>query len=311
VTESFSPGPAENPVLGSLRRAYDRFVRIRGNPREIARGFALGLFVGMSPFMGFHMAIAVFVAAMVKWNKIAAATGVWISNPLTAPVLYGATYMTGARFLGRTPAAVSPGNLDLMQFLQAVGQAPEFLWILTVGGIILGLPTALAGYYLAHSAITQYREELRIKLVRERRRRALKRKRKRESNRSRRKTVRRKTAPVKREERMTDAVAVQVTPWPETGPPALSAITKRLTAEGLSGHQWSNGPGDVYGAHSHGYHKVIYVVRGSITFGLPERGESVALSAGDRMDLPAGVVHDAVVGPEGVVCVEAHRPASG
>ena len=34
-------------------------------------------------------------------------------------------------------------------------------------------------------------------------------------------------------------------------------------------------------------------------------------ATGYRLDLPAGVEHDAVVGPEGVVCLEAHRPASG
>jgi hypothetical protein len=35
--------------------------------------------------------------------------------------------------------------------------------------------------------------------------------------------------------------------------------------------------------------EVLYVVRGSITFGLP-----------------AGVAHDAVVGPDGVACLEGH-----
>ena len=28
---------------------------------------------------------------------------------------------------------------------------------------------------------------------------------------------------------------------------------------------------------------------------------------GDRLELPAGVAHNASVGPEGVVCLEAHR----
>jgi quercetin dioxygenase-like cupin family protein len=63
----------------------------------------------------------------------------------------------------------------------------------------------------------------------------------------------------------------------------------------------------VYGAHDHPYHKVIYVVQGSITFGLPGEGRRVALDAGDRLELPPGVVHEAVVGPRGVVCLEAHR----
>ena len=49
------------------------------------------------------------------------------------------------------------------------------------------------------------------------------------------------------------------------------------------------------------------MVRGSITFGLPELGQQLTLKAGDRLDLPANAVHDAVVGEQGVVCLEAHR----
>lgn len=62
----------------------------------------------------------------------------------------------------------------------------------------------------------------------------------------------------------------------------------------------------MYAAHSHSYDKVIYVVRGSITFGLPELDQQLTLKPGDRFDLPAGIIHNAVVGAQGVVCLEAH-----
>jgi uncharacterized protein YjlB len=83
----------------------------------------------------------------------------------------------------------------------------------------------------------------------------------------------------------------------------------RLRAEGLVPGSWSNEPGDRYGAHAHGYDKVLVVASGSIVFGLPDREERVALAVGDRLDLPAGTVHDADVGPLGVTCLEAHVPA--
>jgi uncharacterized protein YjlB len=88
-----------------------------------------------------------------------------------------------------------------------------------------------------------------------------------------------------------------------------STYRDRLRAEGLDPGAWSNGPGDRYGAHDHGYDKVIVVVDGSIEFGLPASGRSIGLGAGDRLELPAGTSHDAVVGPSGVTCLEAHRPA--
>ena len=83
----------------------------------------------------------------------------------------------------------------------------------------------------------------------------------------------------------------------------------RLRAEGWRASPWSNGPGDDYRAHQHDYDKVLVVERGSIRFGLPDTGASVELGVGDRLDLPAGTSHDALVGPDGVTCLEAHAPA--
>jgi quercetin dioxygenase-like cupin family protein len=82
-----------------------------------------------------------------------------------------------------------------------------------------------------------------------------------------------------------------------------------LAAERLNAGQWSNDPGDTYAAHSHGYDKVLVATDGSITFHLETLGRDVELNAGDRLDLPAGTVHAATVGSNGVVCLEAHVPA--
>jgi quercetin dioxygenase-like cupin family protein len=85
-------------------------------------------------------------------------------------------------------------------------------------------------------------------------------------------------------------------------------VRGRLTAEGLAPSSWANGPHDRYGAHEHGYDKVIVVVAGSIRFGSRATDGAFDLGAGDRLELPAGTVHDAVVGPDGVTCLEAHVP---
>jgi quercetin dioxygenase-like cupin family protein len=100
---------------------------------------------------------------------------------------------------------------------------------------------------------------------------------------------------------------VVVTPWPLDGEPGEFDILRRLRSENLEAFAWSNKPGDMYAAHAHSYDKVIYCVSGSITFGLPDSGETVTLVVGDRLDLPAAVRHNAVVGDKGVYCLEAHR----
>jgi uncharacterized protein YjlB len=98
-----------------------------------------------------------------------------------------------------------------------------------------------------------------------------------------------------------------VTPWADSVPPTQSTLWRLISDEGLSPYSWSNGPHDLYSAHSHSYNKVIYVVQGNITFGLPELEQKLTLKAGDRLDLPAGIIHDAAVGSQGVVCLEAHK----
>lgn len=104
-------------------------------------------------------------------------------------------------------------------------------------------------------------------------------------------------------------MSVKVTPWPHGRAPTEADLRQLYAAEGMTPYRWSNGPHDRYQAHRHAFHKVIYVLSGSITFGLPEEGpgESVTLMAGDRLDLPAGVLHDATVGSNGVVCLEGHQ----
>lgn len=112
------------------------------------------------------------------------------------------------------------------------------------------------------------------------------------------------------QQRAASVKGVRVQPWSAPEPPTEAALLRLFEAEGLRPDRWASGPGDVYGAHRHPDHKVIRVVAGAITFGFPAGGQAVVLAAGDRLDLPAGMAHDAVVGPHGVVCLEA-RGAAG
>jgi quercetin dioxygenase-like cupin family protein len=89
---------------------------------------------------------------------------------------------------------------------------------------------------------------------------------------------------------------------------ALEELMTALRREAVSCYSWSNGPHDRYAAHSHSYEKVLYCVDGSITFMLEREGKRLELKAGDRMVLPAGTVHSAIVGTAGCTCIEGQRP---
>lgn len=99
---------------------------------------------------------------------------------------------------------------------------------------------------------------------------------------------------------------LKITRWQNPAAPSEDDLRRIYTSEGLTPYSWSNRPGDTYAAHAHDYSKVLIVVRGSITWILPESVQQIETCPGDRIDLPRGVVHAAQVGPQGVTCLEAH-----
>lgn len=93
----------------------------------------------------------------------------------------------------------------------------------------------------------------------------------------------------------------------------MLSIEESLRREADDVYGWSNGPGDRYARHHHAYTKILYCTSGSIDFETDER--MIHLTAGDRMVLPAGTAHSALVGSSGCACVEgkarARRRADG
>ncbi|NIQ94584.1 MAG: DUF2062 domain-containing protein [Desulfuromonadales bacterium] len=119
-----------------------RFLRLRGTPEEIAKGFALGIFIGMTPTFGIQMALAIFFAFLLRENKLAALIGVWISNPLTAPFIYALEYESGRILLGMDRVRLAMQfNFDTFKSLSWEVFLP--MW---VGSLVFGTLCALICY---------------------------------------------------------------------------------------------------------------------------------------------------------------------
>jgi uncharacterized protein (DUF2062 family) len=133
--------------VGFIRQAklvLVRFVRLRGLPEEIAKGVALGIFIGMTPTFGVQMPIALLFAYLLKENRLAAILGVWITNPLTAPVIYTIEYEMGRILLGMERASL-PNELTLSAYANLGWNILYPLW---VGGIISGIILGSLSYFV-------------------------------------------------------------------------------------------------------------------------------------------------------------------
>ena len=118
-----------------------RLARLRSSPDAIGRGIALGLFIGFTPTFGVQILLAILFAFLLRQNKIATFVGVWITNPLTAPLIYGLEYEIGRILLGYPSLGSNQFTHDFSWSMGMHVVAP-----LMLGCLVLGIPSAIIGY---------------------------------------------------------------------------------------------------------------------------------------------------------------------
>lgn len=136
------------------RYYYKRFLRLRGSPESIARGFAAGIFTGMFPVFGLQIASGVGLAALLRGHKIVAAAATWISNPITNLPICALNFKVGRWVMG-SDRAFNPENMTSWEHLLDFGAdaAIELL----VGSSVVGAVCAVGGYFLALKALRRGR----------------------------------------------------------------------------------------------------------------------------------------------------------
>ena len=113
-------------------------------PKDIARGVALGIFIGFIPVWGvLQFFIAVFFSSILKVNKIATVLGTVVTTPLTIPFIYSFCYKVGVWLLKLEVQAFSFKDITFSGIL-AIAKP------LLVGSIFVGLIAAIIAYILTY-----------------------------------------------------------------------------------------------------------------------------------------------------------------
>ncbi len=145
----------------STRYVVHRVRRLSATPHAVALGFAAGVFVSSTPFIGFHMALSAAVAWIVGGSIVAALLGTFVGNPLTYPLFWVSSYEVGSLMLGKGDGDI---ELDLSKGIFQTDQIWSLLKPMTLGSIPIGIALALLSYVLVKPAVNAYqhrRRELR------------------------------------------------------------------------------------------------------------------------------------------------------
>jgi len=160
-----------------LRKALRRVVYSRSSSQSIAAGASVGVFVGLTPTVGFQMIIAALAATVLRVNRLAAVFPVWITNPFTIVPVYFFEYQVGAwiwraeggphvikrlQALGATISAVTVSDLwnTMGAVFAGIGRlGAEILVPLMLGSLIVGSVCAAVAYPLTLWTVVRIRRQ--------------------------------------------------------------------------------------------------------------------------------------------------------
>lgn len=159
-----------------IKKRLLHLLHLEESPHELAKAFAVGVFVSFTPFLGLHTALALGLAWTFRLNKAVAVTGTFVNNPWTIALVYmGPTWavVKVMRSMGMDVPRLSFGTLtthfqqarehySLWQFMfwksLAHGLKPYMhIRAFLLGTTLAGALAALISYFILYHMIKYYR----------------------------------------------------------------------------------------------------------------------------------------------------------
>lgn len=161
------PRPRRTPLergRRTFRYIYLRLVRVGGDPVHVALGFSLGVFLGVFPTFGLGIPLALLLASLFRWNRVAATLGSLVMNPLTTPFFWSLSGTVGAAIFQADARKVleTARNGDRIHSLTAGAG------IYLAGNLAVSIVCSVAAYFLAVRAVTLYRRKKKERRMRRR-----------------------------------------------------------------------------------------------------------------------------------------------
>ena len=149
-----------------VKRWLDALLHVNDTPERTAGAYALGVFLGFSPFLGLHTVVAITLAFIFSLNRVAVLLGVYSNLPWIMAGYYAFTTMMGAAILRTTPPPDLRERLgDMFQLSlrsaefwhELVRLLRPLLWPYTLGSTIGAAVLAAIAYRVALAFVIRRR----------------------------------------------------------------------------------------------------------------------------------------------------------
>ncbi len=146
-----------------LKLSYLKILRIDDSTEKIARGAALGAFIGLMPTLGVGIILCLIGSYLLKVNKAAAIIASFVMNPFTAPLVWSGSVTIGKIIFWRETASevfYGPANETL---LKEIGHIP--LVFVTGNTIIASFFSAIV-YIIVKKGVMRHRAKKAVRKLR-------------------------------------------------------------------------------------------------------------------------------------------------
>jgi uncharacterized protein (DUF2062 family) len=150
---------SEVVAMPSVRQQWNRLLSLEARPESVALGFAVGLFLGVTPLFGLKTLLALLLASLLRSSKMAAFLGVTVHDVLLPfiPVLLRIEYQLGYWCLSSPHHFAPKLHLGHVQLHAALSWSSIFTTTkpLLIGSIILGIPIAAVSYFAVRAMLSR------------------------------------------------------------------------------------------------------------------------------------------------------------
>lgn len=138
-----------------IKLHYYKIMRIDDPPERIARGVAIGVFMGIFPTFGLGIVIAVIFAYILKANRAAAVLGSFIMNPLTTPIFWTISAAVGSVIFWEDRKLIM-SSIKNHHLLNGIGWAYV---VFLAGNLVVSTAFSAAAYFITKKWVIEHRKK--------------------------------------------------------------------------------------------------------------------------------------------------------